>query len=59
MDTKYSELVSFFRDNGKEVQLQKAVNEYQFFSQTLQDIQFCLEFEPEKVHARIREKLDD
>jgi hypothetical protein len=64
MDEKYPELVQFFRDNGntsrKEqnlIQLQKGINEHQYFAKLYSDIKYVLNFDPESLDGRVREKL--
>ena len=61
MEKKYPEMIQFFRDckNGNPEsnirQLQKAVNEYQYFAKVYQEVTFVLTFEIKSLDKQIIE----
>lgn len=59
MDEKYPELVSFYRDNENQDQLQKAIHEYQYFAKVFKQIEYTLTFSPEKLEPQVKDKLDN
>ena len=59
MRDKYAELVQFYRDKNNEVQLQKAINEYQIFSKILNEIEYTFNINTREIPKGVEEKLTD
>ena len=59
MRDKYAELVQFYRDKNNEVQLQKAINEYQIFSKILNEIEYTFNINTKEIPQGVEEKLTD
>ncbi|CDW77840.1 UNKNOWN [Stylonychia lemnae] len=58
MDEKYPELIQFFRDNDNQAQLQKGINEHQYFSSVFKQIEFALMIDMNNLNSQIKDRLD-
>ena len=58
MSKKYPELVQFFKENSNDEQMQKAINEYQYFAKVYSEIDYTLRFDIKNLDHNIRDRLD-
>ena len=58
MSKKYPELVQFVKENSNDEQMQKAINEYQYFAKVYSEIDYTLRFDIKNLDHNIRDRLD-